>query len=79
MRRRTHGLAAHSAGRRGACLLARLTGDLGGPSVNVQVSLSEHPRWQQAMQVITAALEPHPEAKLAVVQALLQADAAEVK
>jgi hypothetical protein len=56
-------------------LLARLTGDLGGPAVNVQVSLSEHPRWQEAMQVITAALEPHPEAKLAVVQALLQADA----
>lgn len=48
-------------------LQARLLGELQeGPTVNVLVA----PEWQQIRQVILVALEPHPAARTAVVEAL---------
>ena len=60
-------LAAIREARRNLELLAKLLGELdAGPTVNVLIS----PEWLELRTVIVGALEPHPDARGAVLRAL---------
>lgn len=42
--------------------------------IEVQGSLESHPEWMKMREVIAEALEPYPEARYAVAEALMHAD-----